>query len=38
MIKLYQFLLDKKKEYFLVKQILRSGTAIGALMMESVFA
>jgi four helix bundle protein len=34
-IKLYQFLADKKKEYVLSKQILRSGTAIGALIMES---
>jgi four helix bundle protein len=29
-IKLYQFLADKKKEYVLSKQVLRSGTAIGA--------
>ncbi|MBP5797670.1 MAG: four helix bundle protein [Bacteroidales bacterium] len=29
-IKFYQFLCDEKKEYVLSKQILRSGTAIGA--------
>jgi len=29
-IKLYRFLCDKKKEYVLSKQILRSGTSIGA--------
>ncbi len=29
-IKLYQFLTTKKKEYILAKQILRCGTSIGA--------
>ncbi|MCD6594844.1 four helix bundle protein [bacterium] len=29
-IKLYRFLYDKKSEYVLSKQILRSGTSIGA--------
>ena len=29
-IKLYKFLIDEKKEYVLSKQILRSGTSIGA--------
>ncbi|MHC0439119.1 four helix bundle protein [Flavobacterium sp. 3-210] len=34
-IKLFQFLKDDKKEYVLSKQLLRSGTAIGALTRES---
>lgn len=34
-IKLFQFLKDDKKEYTLSKQLLRSGTAIGALVRES---
>ncbi|MEL1255117.1 four helix bundle protein [Flavobacterium sp. DGU38] len=34
-IKLFQFLKDDKKEYVLSKQLLRSGTAIGALIRES---
>lgn len=29
-LKLYQYLVDTKKEYVLSKQILRSGTSIGA--------
>ena len=29
-IKLYQFLCETKKEYVLSKQVLRSGTSIGA--------
>ena len=29
-IKLYQYLTDEKKEYVLSKQLLRSGTSIGA--------
>lgn len=29
-VKLYQYLCDKKKEYVLSKQLLRSGTSIGA--------
>ncbi len=36
-VKLYQFLCDEKKEYVLSKQILRSGTAIGALVLEAEF-
>jgi four helix bundle protein len=36
-IKLYKFLLLNHKEYVLSKQILRSGTAIGALISESVY-
>lgn len=34
-IKLYQYLTDTKKEYVLSKQLLRSGTAIGALAREA---
>ncbi len=34
-VKFNQFLKDNKKEFVLSKQILRSGTAIGALVRES---
>jgi four helix bundle protein len=34
-VKLYQFLCDTKKEYILSKQVLRSGTSIGANVRES---
>ncbi|MCK9561186.1 MAG: four helix bundle protein [Bacteroidales bacterium] len=34
-VKLYQYLNVEKKEYVLSKQLLRSGTAIGALVRES---
>jgi four helix bundle protein len=34
-VKLYQFLNQEKKEYVLSKQLLRSGTAIGALVCEA---
>lgn len=34
-VKLYQFLCSDKKEYVLSKQLLRSGTAIGALVREA---
>ncbi|MBD3789766.1 MAG: four helix bundle protein [Campylobacterales bacterium] len=37
-IKLYLFLKENHKEYILSKQILRSGTAIGAMVQESHFA
>ena len=37
-IKLYKFLTSQKKEYVLSKQVLRSGTAIGALIAEAEFA
>ena len=37
-IKLYQFLCDSKKEYVLSKQILRSGTSVGANAKEGVNA
>lgn len=34
-VKLYQYLTKEKKEYVLSKQLLRSGTAIGALVREA---
>lgn len=34
-VKLYQYLCDIKKEYVLSKQVLRSGTSIGANVRES---
>ena len=34
-VKLFQFLCGKKKEFVMSKQILRSGTAIGAMVRES---
>ena len=34
-VKFYQYLCDEKKEYVLSKQILRSGTSIGANVRES---
>ena len=37
-IKLYKYLTQKNKEYILSKQVLRSGTAIGALISEAEFA
>ena len=37
-IRLYQLLSSTKKEYVLSKQVLRSGTAIGALMREAEHA
>ena len=37
-VKLSQFLQTDKKEFVLSKQILRSGTAIGALIREGEFA
>lgn len=37
-IQLYQYLSSNKKEYTLSKQILRSGTSIGALMREAEHA
>ncbi len=35
MVNLYKFLTSEKKEYVLSKQLLRSGTAIGAMVWES---
>lgn len=37
-VKLYQFLVEDKKEYILSKQLLRSGTSVGAMVRESEFA
>ncbi len=34
-VKAYQFLSEQKKEYVLSKQMLRSGTAIGAMVREA---
>ena len=36
-VKLHRFLCDEKKEYVLSRQILRSGTAVGALIREAEF-
>lgn len=37
-VKCYQFLLEQRQEYILSKQLLRSGTAIGALVKEGEHA
>ena len=37
-IKLYKYLVSEQKEYVLSKQILRSGTSIGALIKEAEHA
>jgi four helix bundle protein len=37
-IRLYQNLVSKKKEYVLSRQVLRSGTAIGAMIEEGIGA
>lgn len=37
-VKLFQYLIDTKKEFVLSKQLLRSGTSIGALVRESEHA
>ncbi|MDO5104988.1 four helix bundle protein [Capnocytophaga sp.] len=37
-IKLTKLLMDARKEYVLTKQLLRSGTAIGALVREAEYA
>jgi four helix bundle protein len=34
-VKMYQYLSEEKREYVLSKQLLRSGTAIGALVREA---
>jgi len=36
-IRLYQFLTTEKKEYVMSKQLLRSGTSIGANVRESIY-
>lgn len=35
-IKMYKFLLNEKKEYILSKQVLKSGTSIGANVKEAI--
>lgn len=37
-VNLYRYLCDEKKEYILSKQILRSGTSIGANLAEAEYA
>lgn len=37
-IKAYKYLVNEKLEFVMSKQLLRSGTAIGALVREAVFA
>ena len=37
-IKLYKYLISEQKEYILSKQILRSGTSVGALIREAEHA
>ena len=37
-VKLFKFLQSEKKEYILSKQLMSSGTAIGALVREAEFA
>lgn len=37
-IRLYRFLCDEKKEFVLSKQLLRSGTSVGALVREAEHA
>jgi four helix bundle protein len=37
-IRLYQFLMAEKKEFVLSKQLLRSGTSVGAMVRESEHA
>jgi len=37
-VKLYQFLVSDKREYVLSKQLLRSGTSVGAMVREAEHA
>jgi four helix bundle protein len=37
-VKLYQYLISNKKEFILSKQLLRSGTSIGAMIREAEHA
>ncbi len=37
-VKLYQYLINDKKEYVLSKQLLRSGTSVGAMVREAEYA
>jgi four helix bundle protein len=36
-VRLYQYLCEEKREYVLSKQLLRSGTSIGANLSESIY-
>ncbi|MGE6219525.1 four helix bundle protein [Nubsella zeaxanthinifaciens] len=38
MVKLYQYLQNNKKEFVLSKQLLRSGTSVGAMVREAEHA
>ena len=38
MVKMYNYLCEEKKEYILSKQVLRSGTSIGANITEAFYA
>ena len=37
-VNLYKFLIENKKEYIISKQLLRSGTSVGAMVRESEHA
>ena len=37
-VKLYKYMCDEKKEYTLSKQLLRSGTSVGAMVTEAEYA
>ena len=37
-VKLYKYLQDEKKEYIMSKQLIRSGTSVGAMVREAEFA
>ena len=37
-VNLYKYLIDEKNEYVMYKQLLRSGTSIGANIAESEYA
>ncbi len=37
-VKLYQYLQNEKKEYVLSKQLLRSGTSVGAMVREAEYS
>jgi four helix bundle protein len=37
-VKLYQYLCEEKKEYVMSKQLLKSGTSVGAMISESEYS
>jgi four helix bundle protein len=37
-VKLYKYLQDEKKEFIMSKQLMRSGTSVGAMVREAEFA